>query len=640
MHDDTKSKIAELEKELYAKEFTPRKPGTELHARDVHPAPSSWNERGDEAAQFVEDLSRVKSRGEHRLMKKILLASILFFVAALAIGGYVWYRGENLISGERIVIDAVAPVAVAGGEQFETALTISNNNNVPLEEATLYIEYPGGFSDERGATLERFEKKIGTIASGGAASERVRTSVYGEENTEKEIRVFLEYRIAGSNAVVKKESSYTVTISSSPVAITLGLIKEVTAGQEVEMVVTVESRIQAPQEGLLVEAQYPPDFTFKSSDPEPADGDRVWNIGTLAGQGTQTIKIRGIIDGREGEVKSARFLVGGKDPKDDRRIGTVFSSVAESTKVTKPFFSIDVSLDGDRSVEHAVPFGKNVRADIFWKNNNASQITDATIEVKLKGQTLNRYSVYASSGGFYRSLDDTIVWGKAGTPELAIIQPSSQGSMSFGFSPSVAGVGEGNMIKNPQITLEIIARARRVPTAADATSEVIVQTIRKVKIETDIRLAAKVLYYAGPFTNTGPLPPRVEQDTTYTVVWTVRNASNNISNVEVKTALPVYVKWLGNVSPLGESISYDDRSSIVTWNAGRIPAGGTREAAFQISLTPSLSQLKQSPTLVGESILTATDDFTKTTVGDRRAQLSTLLSSDTPYRASEGSVVE
>lgn len=450
----------------------------------------------------------------------------------------------------------------------------------------------------------------------------------------------MEYRIAGSNAVVKKESSYTITISSSPVAITLDLIEEVTAGQEVEMTVTVESRIQSPQEELLIEAQYPPDFTFKSSDPEPADGDRVWNISTLAGQGTQTIKVRGIIDGREGEVKSARFLVGSQDAKDDRRIGTVFSSVAESTKITKPFFSIDVSLDGDRASEHTVPFGKNVRADIFWKNNNASQITDAMIEVKLKGQTLNRYSIYASGGGFYRSLDDTIVWEKTGTPELAIIQPSSQGSMSFGFSPSVAGVGEGNMIKNPQITIELVATARRVPTSADATNEVVTQTIRKVKIETDIRLAAKALYHTGPFANIGPLPPRVEQDTTYTVVWTVRNASNNISNVEVKTELPVYVKWIDNISPSGENISYDDHSRIITWTAGRIPAGGTREAAFQISFTPSLSQLRQSPLLVGESILTATDDFTKTTVGDKRAQLLTLLSLDTPYRADQGSVVE
>ena len=640
MQDDTKSKIADLEKELYAKEFTPRKFGTELHAHEVGSVPSSWDEKGDEGASLAEGLSRARSRGDHRLMKKILLVSILFFTIALVAGGYVWYRGENIISSERITIDAGAPVTVAGGEQFETALTIENGNKVALEEAILFLEYPSGFFDEDGAPLVRFEKKIGTLAPGEAANERIRTMVYGEENLKKEVAIILEYRMVGSNAVVKKESSYAVTISSSPVAITLRLPKEVTAGQEVEMLVEVSSRTQLPQEGLLVEAQYPPDFTFKSADPAPAFGDTMWNIESLPGQGTQTIKVRGVIDGRESEAKSVRFLVGSKDPKDGQRIGTVFSSVTEPTKITKPFFSIDVTLDGDRASEHAVPFGKSVRADIFWRNNNPSQVTDAVIEVKLKGQTLNRYSIYSSSGGFYRSLDDTIVWEKTGTPELAVIQSGSQGSMSFGFSPSVAGVGERNMIKNPQITLEIVARARRVSTSSDTTSEVVVQTIRKVKMETDIRLATKALYHTGPFTNSGPLPPRVEEETSYTVVWNVRNASNNISNVEVKTIIPVYVKWLDSVSPGGENVSYDERSRVITWSAGHIPAGGTREAAFQVSFIPSLSQVKQSPLLTGESILTAIDDFTKTTVGDKRAQLSILLSFDTPYRADQGIVVE
>ncbi len=637
MPNDTKSKIASLEKELYSKDFKPHEVDDSLERKETPVVAPSWNTKG-EADSFLQE--KTTAEKHHKIMKKFLIVSIGFFALATSVASFVWWSGSNIISGENIVIDITAPNAVVGGEPFETKLLVTNNNKVPVEAAMLFLEYPEGFySVTDKSALPRISKNLGPIAPGETIAESINALLYGEENTQKDVSVILEYRMAGSNATQKKIGAYAVKISSSPVNVKLGQLKEASSGQDVEMTIDVESNSQISQDNLLLAVAYPFGFSFKSADPAPTYGTNVWNIGTIKAQEKRLIKIRGIIEGQEGEEKITKVSIGTRSEKDERLIGVAYNTTTETLSVTKPFLSMDIAVDGNRAPEYSVSFGEGIRADVFWQSNNPTKITDAIIEVRLRGEALNRFSVYASSGGFYRSIDDTIVWDKAGDPSLAVIEPGAKGGMSFSFSPITLGVDAVRNIKNPEITLEIKASARR-DSDIGVSEEISTFASRKIRIETDLRLAVKGLYFSGPFINTGPLPPKAENETTYTVVWTIRNASNNVSNVSVKTTLPIYVKWLGVVSPEGEDIAYNNSGAEVTWNVGRILAGGTREAAFQISFLPSLSQINTAPQLIGDSFLVGSDDFAKTELHDRKASVRITLTSDPQFSANQGTVVQ
>ncbi|MEK7538535.1 MAG: hypothetical protein AAB552_01710 [Patescibacteria group bacterium] len=637
MSTDGKSRIAELEKELNAKEFTPHKAADTLEPRasDVRVA-SSWDQPKDSTALAAEEVHIAQ---HHHLMKKILLGSLGFFVVAVAIAMFVSLNRSNLVSPDKIAINITAPVAISGGDSFETKITIVNNNSVRIDQADLFFEYPSGFySASDKSDLLRVSRNIGALSSGESAEESVNTMVYGEENTEKEVRVVLEYRLAGSNATFKKFTTYVVKVTSSPVNVKLGMLKEASSGQEVELSVDVESNSIRSMENLLLDVSYPLGFTFLSASPAPSYQNNVWNIGTLAAQGKRTIKIKGIVEGQEGEEKVAKVSLGTQSSKDERVIGVVYTTTTETLALTKPFLGVDLVVNGDRSPEYVATKGEALRVDAFWVSNNTSPITDAVIEIKLKGEALNRYSVYASNGGFYQSINDTIVWEKSRNPELAVIEPGARGSVSFSFSPIPLSVDAGRILKNSQIVLELKARARR-HTTGSISEEASTFASRKIKLETDIRLTARSLYYAGPFKNIGTLPPRADKETTYTIAWTVHNASNNISNVFVRTTLPIYVKWRGAVDPAGEDVVYNESGAEVVWNAGRIPSGGSREVAFQIGLTPSLSQIDTTPLLTGDSLLTAVDDFTKTNLRDKKSAVTTNLSSDPQFGQNEGGVI-
>lgn len=636
MAEDVKSKIAELEKELYSREFKPQTSEDVLTHKEVAVA-SSWDTKADSAA-FVEESVRTEKR--HQMMKKFAIFSIGFFVLATVVAIFIWKGGANVISGENITIDIVAPVAVAGGEPFETRFVVTNGNKVSVDAATLLIEYPVGFYSSVDKTeLLRDSKELGNIAPGQALTESANTLLYGEGGTSKDVSVVLEYRMAGSNATLRKTATYAVKVSASPVNVKLGVLKEASSGQEVELSVDVSSNSRDAIGSLLVEASYPAGFSYKSANPAPTYGTKSWRIDGLAPDETRAIKIRGVLEGQESEEKITKISVGTQSPKDERYMGITYNSTTESTVITKPFLGIDVAIDNDHALEHVAKLGRGVRVDVFWQNNNPTPVTDAVIEVGLKGDALNRYSIYASSGGFYRSVDDTIVWDKTVRPELLSIDPRAKGSVSFSFAPRPLDVNANKQIKNPQVTFEVRAHARRT-SSTNASEDITTFATRMVKFETDISLTAEGKYFSGPFKNTGPLPPKAENKTTYTITLAAHNSSNSVSGVLVKTTLPsIYVTWLGNISPQGENLVYNETTSEVSWNAGRIPSGGIKEASFQVSLLPSLSQLGQTPKLTGDVSLVGTDDFTKTEVSDKKAAVTTRLYSDPQFSQNQANVI-
>ncbi len=633
MSDDVKSKIEELEEELYAKDFTTHQVEDIVPHKEAVEAPS-WSPTSLDEKSFLE-----AETSRHQTMKKFVQISIGFFIIAVMIASFIWWRGSNIVSGENIAIDIVAPLAVAGGEPFETKFTVTNNNKVSIDAATLLVEYPVGFySIGDSAELPRISKELGMITPGQSVTVSVSALLYGEYNTNKEVSATLEYRMTGSNATLKKTKNYLIKIASSLVNVKLQMPKEVSSGQEVTLAIDITSNSKDTISALVVSAAYPSGFSFKSADPSPSYSTNTWSISGLLPQEKRTIKISGIIEGQENEEKATKISLGTPSTKDERLIGVVYNATTESSVIIKPVLGIDLAVNNNRSQDNVASLGKGVKVEIFWKNNNPVKVTDAVIEVKLKGGVLDKYSLYASGGGFYRSIDNTIAWDKTGSRELASIDPGAQGIVSFSFSPVALGIDAARLVKNPQIIFEVRAHARRISETSDI-EDITTFATRSVKFETDLRMFARALYFTGPFQNTGPIPPQADRETAYTISLSARNSSNNVSNALAKTTLPIYMKWLGKVYPDGEGITYNENSREVTWNIGRISSGVTRDASFQVSLLPSISQINSAPFLTGDISLSGTDDFTKTEVSDKKAALTTYISSDPQFSPNDANVV-
>jgi hypothetical protein len=122
--------------------------------------------------------------------------------------------------------------------------------------------------------------------------------------------------------------------------------------------------------------------------------------------------------------------------------------------------------------------------------------------------------------------------------------------------------------------------------------------------------------------------------TTYTVTWTVTNPLNNLTGATVVATLPPYMKWLNNVSPDSEKVSYDSNTNQITWNVGNVSSGAgsispAREVSFQVSILPSVSQIGSTPDLIEQA-----------TVSSIFQAVTTELSNDPYFKADTSKVVK
>src|SRR3989344_730523 len=548
MNEKPESKINELNKRLFSSSFKDRPIIEKLDAGDSDVS-DTW---AREEKKSVPLTSSKPSRQQNTLLKKVLIFSFSFFVIAVGFAFFYLYKGANLLSADNVNISIEGPISVSGGDTLNLGVVITNNNDAAIDMADLLIEYPEGAyaSADSQTSLPRVRKSIGRIEPHQTIRENVSAVLFGETNSEKKIAVTFEFRLEGSSATLEKKKEHLVTVSTSPVDIAIEMLKEANLGQNIEIVVRLKSNSNTPLTGLLFAIDYPFGFKWKASTPVPNFDNRVWKVGDLAPSGELVIRISGTIEGQDEEEKIFRGHVGTQNSRDEKSLGVVYNSVSRSVFLKKPFLALDMLVDNERGQTFVSADGKSVRVDILWQNNLPTNIIDGEIQVKTKGDILDRFSINAGNGGFYRSSDDTILWNsKSGAVALGVIEPGEKGAMgfSFGFLPIMTKDGK-RAFANPEVTLEATVTGRRV-SDINVPEEINTFTAKTIRVESKENLASRKVHYVGRFKNSGLLPPKVNQETTYTVIWTMTNSSNNASGAIVRTTLPTYVKWLGVVSP-------------------------------------------------------------------------------------------
>ncbi len=600
-------------------------------------APSGW--QGD--AGWSDDLNRPPHRS---LLTIFLILALIFFLAAVGFAGYTLYYNGNIISPANVELLIEGGAAVGAGETLDFQVLVVNKNTTPLHSADLIIEFASGTRSPLDVTreLSRTRLALGTIQPGASANQTIKAIVFGEKDVEQEIKVSVEYRIADSNAIFDKVGVFRYQISSAPLALNLMLPTEVNSGQDVALDLEGVAVGETPLRDLLITVAYPPGFSFTSATPPPAIGTNVWRLGDLPPGGRPHIKIAGKLEGQDDDQKSFRFVSGLESTRTEGEIAVNYGEIFKIITIKRPFVALEVAVGGESlSQEYVTGSGEPVRVDITWINNLTTEVTNGELTVTLGGEVLDERTV-ATSDGFYQSADNQIVWRRGPLPALERLAPGERGQVSFNFASLPLIRNDRSVITRPTIDFTVSFRGRRI--TADSGSGVVETSVKKqVKINSVFQLAATAGYHEGPFTNRGPLPPKVGEETTYTVSWSVINSSNEVVNATARATLPAYVRWLGVVSPESEKVSFDSSRGEVSWQLGTVDAGrglnsAAREVSFQIGFLPSVSQVGETPVLVTNPTLTGTDSFTHQVLTNAKRSIDTKITGDSRYRSNDGTV--
>lgn len=570
------------------------------------------------------------ARPRRRYRAWILIASLLVFIFGVGLSSLYLYLGGNQISSDNIALSVSGPFTIGGGETMNLQVGITNQNSVAIDAATLIMKYPSGTRSVGEAPRNLFEERIpiDSIPPGGVQNIPVQVAVFGESNVDQEISATIEYRIAGSNSLFyKKADPLTFSISSSPLVLRLKSVEKVASGQTVDVEMTVVSNASAPVRDVLISAEYPNGFRFESAEPSPVFGDSVWKIDELLPEQSVVITLTGVVVGLTEESFQINFDAGPARPDNPYIVGSILAETNINFFIERPFIDVVTTIDGDTDRSVILEQGKSSTVDVEITNTLDETVYDMVVEVVPGGNALNERSI-VSTNGFYDSNSGTVRWEVANNRSFTAVPPGEKRSLTFNVTPSAP---------QPTASYDLVVNvyARRVAETS-ASEQLIGTALIEAKYSSEFLIGSQA-GHGGLMASSGPIPPVVGQTTTYTITMVAEAGVNDLTDVVVNTSLPVYVEWSDQTQGDGD-LTYNPVSKQIEWKPGNIVSGERKEVSFQLAITPSLSQERQTPVLLRSQSARATDRFTGERLQATADPVYTELSTEAGYDEDNGVV--
>jgi len=565
-----------------------------------------------------------------RQKKILIIASVVFLITVIfsSIGFYFWLTS---FKKSRVDFNISGDTQAASGQRVTYQISYWNNTNQILQNAGLTVRYPQEAVTLGGKVVQNID--LGNIGIGGGGKVEVSLAFVGPDKSIQKLQAVLNYKPQNTSSTFENEAIKEVAINGSALAVDFKTPETVLHGVRSVYVIHYKNNTEEIFKNVSIEASYPQNFNFVSSDQMPAKSNNVWNLGDLNPSEEGNITVLGILRNTE----SANFELAIGVRENDKFFK--FSRSSAQINLTAPLLQVDISVNNQPNI--TVNPEDFLQFKISYKNNASIAISDVILKAKLDGLMYDFSSL--ETRGFYSGQDNTITWNAGNTAEFKNLEPSASGAVEFQINVKPRYVIRTFRDKNFLLQVLATMETPTVPPSL-AVKLLSVSSDLALKVNTRAELKTKGYYYDAVIKNSGPLPPKVNQTTTYTIHWQVTNYSNDLDKVIVKTILPEGVSWLNKKAGAGAAtLEYNDRTSELTWNIGKLSAGtgvllDPYEVIFQVALTPSVKNINTFMPVISDSSLTAEDVFTGINIAASALMLRTDMPDDSGIGWQKGRV--
>ncbi len=554
-------------------------------------------------------------------MNKKIIYFILLIVVVLGFALFFYYRG-GVFSKEILKLEILGPDNAKVGDEIEYNVQYKNNGNFVLEKAKLIFELPDNSLTEDGKTL--FVKNLSDIYPGNQESVKFKVRLLGKDGDLKTAKASLSYVPKNITAPYESRTTFITKIDSATITLDFDLPTKVEQGKSLQYAINYFSNVDYPLENLSIKIDPTPGFDFVSADPTSLDNTE-WKLETLNKAQGGRINISGKVsaDTNKSLVFSASLGMW------QNGNFVVIKQTSVNVQVIQPLLFISQQVNG--SASYVASPGETLRYQIFFRNIGSTPFENLFMVAKIDSPALDMSTIQAEDGGQAQPNDNMIVWDYNQAPQLRNLDVQQEGEVDF----------------------SVKVRSDWNPSAIDANSAVITDSVNisqitqkfTIKISSGLIISQKGFYKDANIVNSGIIPPKVGQATTYTINWGIKNYFSDVKNVKVKAVLPDNVSLTGQISSQYEAsdFSFDSASREIVWSVGDIKAGmgvtgDPVELSFQVSFTPNVSQKGSTAQLIGPAQISGENQFTNTTVTSEDSAVNTNLPDD--FANSAGGIVQ
>jgi len=431
------------------------------------------------------------------------------------------------------------------------------------------------------------------------------------------------------------EKDFLSTIISVPLVLGFNLPEKIVSEQTLNFSLKYVNTSDATFNNSRLKIEYPAGFIFDSALPSPSEENNVWDLSEIGSGQEGTIIIKGTISGNEGENKVFKAQIGMMQGEEF----VAFAQTLNSPQVSVSPLAIEQEITDP--ADSQVGLGQMVGYKLKYRNTTDVAIGPVVITLKIDSRAVDFSSLNVIKG-FFSSSENTIIWNSSSLPGLENLAAGAAGELIFSLRTKEKLVIVNSSDKNFTITTSAQIDSPNVPLALTGTS-LTGKNQLTLKVNSRLVLGMKGFYNDRLLPNSGPLPPRVGQETTYTIYWQLLNISNDLKDVTVEAYLLPYMRWKGKFYLNNEDIKYDEATGKITWKISRLAAGTglllpVKQVAFQIGFVPSLSQVGNLAVIVKEVKASGNDSFTENNISVSVPELKSDMPDDSAVGFENGRV--
>jgi hypothetical protein len=548
---------------------------------------------------------------EHTKIKSLNIFWAILFFGILSTVVYYFYFLGPVFNPEQIKMYISGPQKISSGEKASFKVSYRNDSNVVLRGVKLDFEWPDNSVFENKGQKEpvKIQRDVGVLMPNQEKVLIFEGRVYGEKDSIKTIKAKLSYTPSELERSFEIDKEFKISIETIPIFLNVSMPEQVVSKKEAEIKVEYINQSDASFSNMEIRAEYPSGFEFISSNPNPAASNNVWQLGTILGGEEGSLTIRGKFNGTEGEKQTVSIDVG-EAGGTEKEFSSFASSLTE-TQLASSALLVFQTVNDSRDV--SLDLGSSLTYKISYKNTTNTQISNIVILAQVDDSFVDLKTLSIPWGSF-DGRTNSIIWNQSGVPELAVLDPKEEGSVSFSVK-----VKQDFIPKTPQDkNLEIRSTARIASGSIPDNLEglpVEDQDVLKVKLNTIFSFNTFGYYNDGPIKNFGPLPPKVGEETSYAVSWQMINTTNDIKDVVVRASIPPNIKWTGFIDPKDAGIIYNPEKGTIEWRPGIVFAGSgytipSQRVDFQLSFLPALVHVGKKINLISDVTIEGVDVFT------------------------------
>lgn len=557
--------------------------------------------------------------GQNKISKKIgVFTKTTFWIAValfLVLAGFVYYFISQFNKTKDFRFEIKGPSKVMIARPFEISIELENKSKSTLKQPEILITLPEGvISLDSNNDKQIIKESLGSMESSALIQKRYNLAIVKDEGSIKKIDVSFSYFPPDIKTRFEKKKAIEIEAGQPAISVSMSTPQKIFNSEDLEIGLDYKNLSDYDFKNVKLKMVYPNNFIFKNTTASTTSGNNVWVFDDLPASSQGNFTIKGLLQGPDqsfSEIKSQLFVTFNNK---EYLLGEKTANLVIASSPLSLFINLK-----DNPNYVASP-GEDLTYRLFYKNNTDVGLTDAVVKAKVSG-VMYDFATTRTNGNF-DSVNTVVTWNASNVSILKFLEPGKEGYVEFNIK-----IKENYPIKrmfdnNFVLKVQAEITSPTVPYNVSSDKSIGLASL-ETKIKGNIEITSSYEYPKGPY------PPKVDQPTTYEIKLAIKNYSTNVRNVEVKSYLQSGAKWLNIVrSDAGSIPSYNERTGEITWTIDRILAtkgviNKPLEAVFDIEITPNIIQKGQLLPILGDTEISAEDEFTGVRLTNKIKNLTT-----------------